>query len=83
MAVFSADLKPLMREGKAAGERSRELQAAAARTGGRKRFCPPAGKFSMGSDEFMQRLSAIPAPERSQIDMTEAVTRMFAAKFPC
>jgi hypothetical protein len=37
----------------------------------------------MGSDEFMKRLSAIPAAERAQIDMTEATIRILARKYPC
>jgi hypothetical protein len=37
----------------------------------------------MASDEYMKGLSAIPATERSKIDMTEATTRILARKFPC
>jgi hypothetical protein len=37
----------------------------------------------MGSDEFMKRLAAIPAADRARIDMTEATTRIMAAKYPC
>jgi hypothetical protein len=31
----------------------------------------------------MKRLGAIPRAERQRIDMTEAMTRISAAKFPC
>jgi hypothetical protein len=37
----------------------------------------------MDDKEFMARLSGIPAADRARIDMTEAMTRVFAAKFPC
>jgi hypothetical protein len=37
----------------------------------------------MGSNEFMKRLGDISQAERRRIDMTEATTRIMAAKFPC
>jgi hypothetical protein len=39
--------------------------------------------MSMDSDEYLERLAQIPAADRSRIDMTEATTRILAAKFPC
>ncbi len=84
MAVFSGgEIKALMREGQAAGKAASAAHKALAATGKPTRFCPPDGPQKMGSDEFMNRLAAIPQVERRRIDMTEAMTRMFAAKFPC
>ncbi|MFC7536489.1 hypothetical protein ACFQPG_03810 [Sphingomonas sp. GCM10030256] len=84
MAVFSpGEIKALMSEGKAAGQRSRELRLAAVKSGSRPRYCPPEGPQSMTSTEFMKHLSAIPQAERQKIDMTEATTRVLAVKFPC
>ncbi len=84
LAVFSAsEIKTLMREGQAAGQSSKALYEADKKAGRRPRFCPPPGKQAMGSNEFMQSLAAIPQTERRRIDMTEAMTRIFAAKFPC
>ena len=37
----------------------------------------------MNSDEFMQKLGAMPRAERLRIDMTEAMIRIQIAKFPC
>jgi hypothetical protein len=37
----------------------------------------------MGHQEFMKRFSAIPKAERERIDMTEAMTRISAVKYPC
>jgi hypothetical protein len=37
----------------------------------------------MSDKEFMASLSAIPAEERARIDMTEAMTRILASKYPC
>jgi hypothetical protein len=84
MAIFSGgEIRALTNEGKAAAAKAREQQLAAIRTGQKPRFCPPEGKHSLGSDEFMTRLEAIPAAERARIDMTEAMTRILIQKFPC
>ncbi|WP_205479170.1 hypothetical protein [Sphingomonas arenae] len=84
MAIFSrGEIKALMTEGQAAGLKAREHRLAAAKSGTKARFCPPEGKQSMDSTEFMKRLSAIPEAERRKIDMSEATLRILAAKYPC
>lgn len=83
MAVFSKDVKTLMREGQASGAAARAQRLAAVKLGSKPRYCPPDGPQKMGSDEFMQRLSAIPQSERARIDMTEAMVRILERKFPC
>jgi hypothetical protein len=84
MAIFSGgEIKALTNESKAAAAKASEQQLAAIRTGQKPRFCPPEGKHSLGSDEFMTRLEAIPAAERARIDMTEAMIRILIQKFPC
>lgn len=83
LALFSSDVRLLMAEAEAAGKQSRQLQLAAIKAGQKPRYCPPADKPKIGSGEFMTRLSAIPANERARIDMTEAMTRILGAKFPC
>lgn len=84
LALFSrGEIKALMEEGQKAGAKSREQRLAAIKAGGRPRACPPAGKQTMGPEEFMKRLSAIPKAERERIDMTEAMNRIAEAKFPC
>ena len=84
LAIFSrGEIKALMSEGQAAGKKAREQRLAAVAAGQKPRFCPPSGPVSIGSDEFMKRLAAIPQPERSRIDMTEATVRILAVKFPC
>ena len=83
LAIFSGgEIKALVREGQAAGERARELRVATVKKGGQPRYCPPE-KSSMDSNEFMARLSAIPQADRARIDMTEATIRILAVKFPC
>jgi hypothetical protein len=84
MAIFSGgEIKALMREGQAAGKASSARYKAAKEAGRPLPFCPPEGPQKMGSNEFMSRLAAIPEAERRRIDMTEATTRIMAAKFPC
>ena len=84
MALFSgAEIKALRTEGQAAGDRAAENRRKAIAAERPPRFCPPPGPRTMGDKEFMARLSAIPAAERSRIDLTEALTRMLAIKFPC
>jgi hypothetical protein len=84
LALFSrGEIKALMAEGQAAATKSRETRLAAVKAGQKPRYCPPAGKGSMGSDEFMKGLAAIPAAERARINMTEATTRILARKYPC
>ena len=84
LAMFSmGEVKALMNEGKASAQRAREQRLAAVKSGSKPRYCPPEGRGSMTSDEFMRRLSAIPQAERQKIDMTEATNRLLSVKFPC
>src|SRR5687768_13673131 len=84
LAIFSGgEIKALMREGQAAGKASSARYKAAKDAGRKLPFCPPEGPQKMDSTEFMTRLAAIPQAERRRIDMTEATTRIMAAKFPC
>ena len=71
-----------MAEAKAAGARAREQRLAVIKAGGKPAYCPP-GQQRGGFQRIHERLAAIPAAERARIDMTEASTRILAAKFPC
>lgn len=83
LALFSGDLKPLMREGQAAGKAASAGRKAALGAGRPPRYCPPVEVNRMGKSEFMDRLGRIPAAERRRIDMAEATNRLLAAKYPC
>lgn len=83
LALFSrGEINALMKEGQAAGKAASARRKAAIAAGQPPRYCPPA-KGSMGSDEYMAGLAAIPQAERRRIDMTEATTRIMARKYPC
>ncbi len=83
MALVSGDFKPMMREAKATGLRVRSTRLATLKAGGQPRYCPPEGARRMGPEEFIAALSKLPAADRSRIDMSEAMTRVLARKFPC
>ena len=84
MALFSrGEIKVLMNEGKTSFDASRHQRLAAVKVGKQPRYCPPEAPQRMGSDEFMNRLAAIPRADRQRITMTEATTRILIAKFPC
>ena len=84
MAIFSGgEIKTLMGEGQAAGAAQRKMRLADVAAGRPPRYCPPPGDQKMGTNEFMQRLSAIPAADRAKIDMSEAMARILIQKFPC
>ena len=76
------EIKKLMGEAKRAGQTARAHRRADVAAGRPARACPPE-KASMDSNEFMRRLAAIPAADRQRIDMTEAMTRITIARFPC
>ena len=83
LALFSSDLKPLMREGQAAGRNAGLARRAALKAGTRPRYCPPAEVKGMDSKDFLTRLGRIAPAERRRIDMTEATNRILAGKYPC
>ena len=83
MALMSRDLRPVIKEAKAAGLRARALRLAALAAGHRPRYCPPEGSKRLGNEEFLSAMGAIPRVERAAIDMTEAMTRILIRKFPC
>ena len=84
LALLSrGEIRALMNEGKASGEKARAARFAAIQAGKKPRYCPPEDIQGMGSDEFMRRLAAIPQAERRQINMGEAMNRILATKYPC
>ena len=84
MALFSrGEIKRLMGEAERAIHASRARRLAEVAAGRPPRSCPPKAPQPMNSSEFMKRLGAIPPAARATIDMTEAMTRITAARFPC
>mgnify|MGYP003297438424 CR=1 FL=1 len=83
MALFSGDLRILMREGQGAGKATGLARKAALKAGTKPRYCPPEEVRGMDRSEYMERLARISPAERRRIDITEATTRIMAGKYPC
>lgn len=81
MALFSGDLKLLMREVKAAGQGVRTDNKRRQQAGLAPRSCPPE-RVSMKSDELLAALRTIPPGDRG-ISVQEGFARMMAARYPC
>lgn len=83
LALFSSDLKPLMREGQASGQAAATARKAALAAHQTPRYCPPTDVHGMAQQEFLDRLAAIPQADRRAITMQEAMNRILGAKYPC
>ena len=83
LALVSRDFKPMMREARATGLNVRSTRLATVKSGKQPRYCPPEGAKRLQPEEFVGALGKIPATERSRIDLSEAMTRILARKFPC
>ena len=84
LAMLSVgEVKALVNEVKKAGAQVKAARLAAEEKGGKGRYCPPKKAQRMSSDEFYDRIAAIPQAERAKIDMVEAMNRMPERKHPC
>ncbi len=84
LALFHrGEINALMSEAQNATKAARASRLADVAAGRPRRSCPPSGPQSTSSSEFMSRLGAIPVAERVRIDMTEAMIRITAMRFPC
>jgi hypothetical protein len=83
LALMSRELRPLIREAKAAGLKARSTRLAAVAAGRTPRYCPPKGSKRLGNQEFMDGMASMPRAERLSIDLTEAITRLMVRKYPC
>jgi hypothetical protein len=83
MALFDGDLKRLQAEAVAAGTAIRNDRVAAEKAGQPKLYCSPAAKASLGQNDFLNGLQAIPAAERSRISLKQAMLQILQKKYPC
>jgi hypothetical protein len=58
---------------------------AAAKTGGKGPFCPPAGQSSvaMKSQDLMNELKAIPAAQAKSMTVTDGLRVILGKRYPC
>ena len=81
LALFSADIGKLKREGK---EAVTVFYEQASPPGKPRNACPPPrDKFDMADGEFMGMLKAVPVPERTNVSVAQAVTAGLNRRYPC
>lgn len=83
MALFDGDLKRLQAEAVAAGTSIRNDRVAAEKSGQPKLYCSPSARASLGQNDFLNGLQAIPAAERSRISLKQAMLQILQKKYPC
>jgi hypothetical protein len=81
-AMFSSDYRLLRKEVIGASAALRSERLAAERAGRRGAYCPPR-KSGIGARELLAGFRAIPAAQRSQVEVKDALRTMLARKFPC
>ena len=83
LALFDPDYKRLKAEGTAAGKSIGADRIAAEKAGRRILYCSPKARAQLGSLEFIAGLEAIPAPERANMSLKQAMLRVLQKKYPC
>lgn len=82
-AMFSGDIKLLKGEAQAAGEAYRARIVADKKAGRPPHSCPPPGKQSMGSGEFLGHLRSYPEPARKTTTIKVAFADLMRKRYPC
>lgn len=82
LAMFSGDMKMLVREIKAAGQAARAEQAAAVEAGRKPPFCIPS-EAGAETEEVLTHFRAIPPAQRSRVEVAEAFRGLMVRKYPC
>lgn len=82
-ALFDSDYGRLKAEAVAAGKSIGDDRIAAERAGRPILYCSPTARAQLGSFEFIDGLAAIPAAERAQMNLKEAMLRVLEKKYPC
>jgi hypothetical protein len=83
LAFFDSDYGRLRSEATIVGESIGDDRIAAQRAGKPILYCSPSPRAELGSFEFIRALEAIPASEREQMSLKEAMIRVLQKKYPC
>ena len=83
LAFFDSDYGRLKSEATAVGKSIGDDRIAAERAGRPILYCSPSPRAELGSFEFIRGLEAIPAAERAQMSLKEAMIRVLQKKYPC
>ena len=83
LAFFDRDYGRLKAEATAVGKSIGDDRIAAERLGRPILYCSPKPRAELGSYEFIDGLEAIPAGQRAQMSLKEAMLRVLQKKYPC
>ncbi|URD59839.1 hypothetical protein M8312_08415 [Sphingomonas sp. KRR8] len=83
LALFDGDIGKLKAEAIAAGKSIGADRVAAEKAGRPKQYCSPEPKASLGQNEFLAGLEAIPAAQRARISLKQAMLLIIQKKYPC
>jgi len=83
LAFFDSDYGRLKAEATAAGQSIGDDRIAAERAHKPILYCSPSARAQLGSFEFIDGLEAIPAAERANMSLKDAMIRVLQKKYPC
>ena len=83
VALFDADYRRLKAEATAVGKSIGSDRIAAEKAGRPILYCSPKPRAQLGSMEFIHGLEAIPAGERANMSLKQAMLRVLQKKYPC
>jgi hypothetical protein len=83
LAFFDSDYGKLKAEATAVGKSIGDDRIAAERAHKPILYCSPTARASLGSFEFIDGLEAIPAAERVNMSLKDAMLRVLQKKYPC
>ena len=83
LAMFSGDLKLLMRQVKADAAQMRSERLAAKAAGKRTAFCPPEAGAKLTDKDIIDAMQAVPPAERARTSTRQALTAFMARRYPC
>lgn len=81
MAIFSSDLRPVVREMRSVGQQLKVEGERRKAAGLPRRACPPENARPK-SDELLAMMNAIPPAERG-MSLKDGFVRVMAARYPC
>src|SRR3954454_13408767 len=82
-AFFDSDYGRLKAEATAVGKSIGDDRIAAERAGRSILYCSPQARAQLGSFEFIDGLTAIPASQRANMILKDAMIRVLQRKYPC
>lgn len=83
LALFDSDYRRLKAEATAVGKSIGVDRIAAEKAGKPILYCSPKARAELGSMEFVNGLEAIPAAERANMSLKQAMLRILQKKYPC